>query len=77
MATVQVFQFAAIDLGGGRVVKAGSLSEARCVNISADDVSDQTFSVAPHTAVKLFDAAAALGGFTFLWLECDLDLLLQ
>jgi hypothetical protein len=77
MATVQVYQFAVVDLGDGRVVKAGSLSEPRCLSISDDAVVDETFIVAPETAVQVFDATAALGSFSFLWLESDLDVLVQ
>ena len=77
MATIQVFQYAVVNLDDGRSVKMGSLSEARSVTIDDDVVVDETFSVPPSTAVKVFDAAAAMGSFTFLWLECDLDVFVQ
>lgn len=78
MATVQVYQYCVMNVDD-RVVKAGSLTEARCVTLSSDEVADQTFSVAASTAVKIFDKSEneALGGFSFLWLESDLDVLVQ
>ena len=77
MSTVQVYQYMVLNLDDGRSVKAGSLSEARSITIDNDVVTDETFSVAPETAVKIFDAAGAMGSFSVLWLECDFDLSIQ
>lgn len=78
MATVQIYQFAVVTVDD-RVVKAGSLSEARSVAITDNEVADQTFKVAAETAVKIWDKTEneALGAFSFLWLESDLDVLVQ
>jgi len=78
MASIQITQFAVIDFDG-RQVKMGSLSLARSVTIADDEVADQTFKVAPTTAVKIWDKTEneALGNFDFLWLETDFDVLVQ
>lgn len=78
MATIQVYQFAVMDVDG-RQVKAGSLSEPRCISITNDEVFDQTFKVGPETAIKVFDKTEneAMGAFSFLWMESDMDVLVQ
>lgn len=78
MASIQVYQYFVVDIDG-RQVRAGSLSEARSVAITDDEIVDQTFKVAPETAVKIWDKTEneAMGNFDFLWLESDLDVLVQ
>ncbi len=78
MATIQIYQYAVMDFDG-RSVKAGSLSEPRCLTIANDELVDQTFKIAPETAVKVWDKTEneAMGAFTFLWMESDLDVLVQ
>lgn len=78
MATIQLFQFFVVDVDD-RTVKGGSLSAAKSITLDDDEVYDQTVKVAPSTAVKIFDVAEneALGGADFIWLESDLDVLVQ
>ncbi len=78
MASIQIYQYAVIDIDG-RQVKMGSLSMPRNVTIADDEVVDQTFKVAPGTAVKIWDKTEneAMGNFDFLWLETDFDVLVQ
>lgn len=78
MATIQIYQFAVVDIDG-RGVKLGSLSDPRCVAITNDEVFDQTLKVAPETATKVWDKTEneAMGAFAFLWMESDLDVLVQ
>jgi len=78
MASIQIYQYFIADLGG-HTVQGGSLSEARSIDLSDNEVTDQVFKIGPETAVKIFDAVEneAMGGWDFLWLESDLDLLVQ
>jgi hypothetical protein len=78
MATIQIYQYAVCNIDG-RAVKMGSLSQARTVTIADDEITDQTFKIAAATAVKIFDAAEneSLSNFDFLWIESDLDVLVQ
>lgn len=78
MATIQIYQFAVLTIDD-RQVKAGSLSEAKSVAITNDEVVDQTFKIAPTTAVKVWDKTEneAMGAFSLLWMESDLDVLVQ
>lgn len=78
MASVQLFQFFSLDIDD-RNIKGGSLKQAKTITLGDDEVSDQTFKVAPVTAVKIWDKTEneALGDFDFLWLEADLDVLVQ
>jgi len=78
MASVQIYQYFVVDTDE-RTVSGGSLSRARSITLGDDEVSDQTFKVAAITAVKIWDKTEneALGGFDFLWLETDLDVLVQ
>jgi hypothetical protein len=78
MATIQLYQYFVVDVDE-RSIKGGSLSRAKAITITDNEVYDQTFKVAPETAVKIYDASEndALGGFDFGWLECDLDVLIQ
>ena len=78
MASIQLFQYFVLDLDE-RSVKGGSLSRAKSITIADNEVSDQTFKVAPETAVKIWDKTEneAMGDFDFLWLESDLDVLAQ
>lgn len=78
MGSIQVYQYfvGTID---GRPIQGGSLSEARSITLGDDEVYDQTFKVAATTAVKIWDKTEneAMGDFDFLWLESDLDVLVQ
>jgi hypothetical protein len=78
MAAIQIYQFAVVNIDG-REVKVGSLSESRAVTIADNEIIDQTFKVAAATAVKIWDKTEneAMGNFDFLWLETDLDVLVQ
>ncbi|MBU2249802.1 MAG: hypothetical protein KKD77_23850 [Gammaproteobacteria bacterium] len=78
MPSIQLFQFFVIDLDE-RQVKGGSLSQARSIALGDGEVSDQTYKIAPETAVKLFDAIEneSLGSFDFCWIESDRDVLIQ
>jgi hypothetical protein len=78
MPSLLLYQFfvASVD---GRDVKGGSLTSATSIALSDGELLDQTHKVAPETAVKLFDKTEmeTLGAFAFMWLESDLDVLLQ
>lgn len=78
MPTVHVYQYFSADLDE-RVVSGGSLSQARSITISNGELTDQTFKIAPVTAVKIWDKTEndAMGDFDFLWIESDLDVSVQ
>jgi hypothetical protein len=78
MPVVQIYQYFVMDIGE-RPVQGGSLSKARSIALADGEVSDQTFKVGPATAVKVWDKTEneAMGNFDFLWLETDLDVLVQ
>ena len=78
MGTINVYQYATIMIDG-RPIQLGSLSEARSITLGDDEVTSQTFKIAAETAVKIWDSAEneAMGGFDFLWIESDLDVLIQ
>jgi len=78
MATIYVYQYFTVDIDA-RSVSGGSRTVARSVAITDNELSDQTFKVAPQTIVKIWDKTEneAMGDFDFLYLESDLDLLIQ
>lgn len=78
MPAVHLFQYFSVDIDE-RNIKGGSLSQARSITLGDGEVFDQTFKVAPETAVKVWDKTEneSLGNFDFLWLESDLDVLVQ
>lgn len=78
MASIQLYQYFSIDTGESKI-QGGSLSKARSINLVDDEVTDQTFKVAPATAVKIWDKTEneAMSNWDFLWLESDLDVLVQ
>ncbi len=78
MASIQLYQYFVLDVDE-RQIKGGSLSRAKSISIADNEASDQTFKVAPETAVKIWDKTEndAMGNFDFLWLESDLDVLVQ
>ena len=76
MPSVQIFQYFVCDLDGS-TVQGGSLSQAKTVTLGDGELADETFKIAPETAVKIWDKSESLGDFDFLWLESDLDVLLQ
>ncbi len=78
MAAIQIFQYF-VTVIDGRPVYGGSLSRANSITLDDAEISDQTFKVAPETAVKIWDKVEneAMGDFDFLWLEADLDVLIQ
>ena len=77
-ASVQLYQYFCVTLDGNPI-RGGSLSEARNIALGDGEISDQIFKVAPETAVKVWDKTEneAMGDFDFLWLESDLDVLVQ
>jgi hypothetical protein len=78
MPTIHVYQYFVADIDESPV-QGGSLSKARSITLGDGEISDQTFKVAPTTAVKVWDKTvnAAMGDFDFLWLETDLNVLVQ
>ena len=78
MATINVYQYFAVTIDD-REVKGGSLTSAKSVTLDDDEIYDQTFKVAPTSAMKIWDKTEneAMGNFDFLWLESDLDVLVQ
>jgi len=78
MASIQLYQYFVLDIDE-RHVQGGSLSRAKSIAITDNEVYDQTFKVAASGVVKIFDVAEneALGGADFIWLESDLDVWVQ
>jgi hypothetical protein len=78
MPSVQVYQYFVVDVDE-RTISGGSLSQARSITLGDGEISDQTFKVAAATAVKIWDKTEneGLGNFDFLWLETDLNVLVQ
>jgi len=78
MASIQVFQYFTVNVDE-RSVKGGSLSRARSIAITDNEVYQHTHKVAATTAVKVFDKTEmeTLANFDFLWIESDLDVLVQ
>lgn len=78
MASIQVYQYFVANIDE-RHIQGGSLSRARSVTISTDELTDQTFVVGTESAIKVFDKTEneAMGDFEFLWMETDLDVLVQ
>lgn len=79
MPVAQIYQYVVIDRPGRPAVQIGSLSEARSVTLGDGELIDRDFKIAPTTAVKVFDASEdeALGNADFIWMEADLDLLVE
>lgn len=77
-AVVQIYQYAVIN-ENSQIVQVGSLSKARSITLEDAEHIDRNFKIGPETSVKVWDAAVeeTLGGFSFLWLETDLDVLVQ
>ena len=78
MPSVQVYQYFVVNIDGNPI-RGGSLSEARSISLTDGEIADQTFKVGPETAVKIWDKTEneAMGNFDFLWLETDLNVLVQ
>jgi hypothetical protein len=78
MPSVLIYQYAVVDTPSGPML-IGSLSQARSVTLGDGEIISREFKVAAETAVKVWDSAEdeALGGFDLLWLESDLDVLVQ
>lgn len=78
MPSIQLYQYFVTDIDE-TPVQGGSLSRARSITLGDGEISDQTFKVAPETAVKIWDKTEneAMGNFDFLWLESDLDVQVQ
>ncbi|MHC4121715.1 MAG: hypothetical protein ACYSWO_29945 [Planctomycetota bacterium] len=78
MASIQLYQYfcGTID---GEPIQGGSLSQARSVTLGDDEVNSQTFKIAAEGIVKVWDAVEdeAMGDFDLLWLESDLNVLVQ
>ena len=77
--SVQLYQYFAVNVDDDTVVRGGSLSKARAITLGDGEVTDQTFKVAPTTAVKVWDKTEneAMGNFDFLWMETDFDVSVQ
>ena len=78
MATISVYQYFTVEIDG-RNVSGGSRAVAKQVSLGDNELFDQTFKVAASSAVKVWDKTEneALGNFDFLWMESDLNLLVQ
>ena len=78
MATIQLYQYFTVDIDE-RNIRGGSLSQAKSIALTDDEVIDRTFKVGTESAVKVFDKTEdeALGDFNFLWMASDLDVLVQ
>ena len=78
MPVVHVYQYFVCDIDE-RTITGGSLSRAKSITLGDGEPYDQTFKVAPDTAIKVWDKTEneAMGGFDFLWIESDRDVLVQ
>jgi hypothetical protein len=79
MPAIQLYQYFVVDIDESQV-QGGSLSRAKSIALGDGEVSDQTFKVAANGGiVKIWDKTEneAMGDFDFLWLETDLDVLVQ
>ena len=78
MGAIQLYQYFSGTIDG-RPIQGGSLSEARSITLTDDEITDQTFKIAAEGVVKVFDVAEneAMGGADFIWLESDLDVWVQ
>lgn len=78
MATIQLYQYFTVTIDD-RPIVGGSLSTPKTITVTDNEPFDQTFKIAPETAVKLWDKTEneAMGNFDFLWIESDLGVLLQ
>jgi hypothetical protein len=78
MATIYVYQYFTVTVDD-RPVQGGALNTPKGIAIGDDEVYDQTFKLAAQTAMKIWDKTEneAMGDFDFLWLESDLDVLVQ
>ena len=78
MAVVQIYSHFSVMVNE-TPVKGGSLSRSTGITLTDNEIIDRQFQVAPETSVKVYDATEdeALGGFSFLWMETDLDVLVQ
>ncbi len=78
MASIQLYQYFVLDVDE-RQIKGGSLSRAKSISLGDGEIIDRVFKIGTESAVKIWDktADAALGDFNFLWLESDLDVLVQ
>jgi len=76
MGTLKLISHAIVDIDG-KPYQLGSLTIARTLSLGSDLPYERVFSVAPTTAVKIFDIAEYLPDFDFLWIETDLDVLVQ
>ena len=67
------------DESDGHFLETVEAFQAKSLALSDNELSDQTFKVAPETAVKVWDKSEneAMGDFDFLWLESDLDVQVQ
>lgn len=77
-ASVQVYQYFVVDIDG-QSHKGGSLTQPKSIALGDGEIADQLFKVGPETAVKIWDAVenAEIGSFDFIWVESDLDVLIQ
>jgi len=78
MASIQLYQYFVANLDE-RTIQGGSLSRAKSITLGSDEITDQTFVIGTESAVKVFDKTEneAMGDFDFLWMEADLDVLVQ
>ncbi len=77
-ASIQLYQYFVLTIDGLPIM-GGSLTQPKSIALADGEIADQTFKVAPTTAVKVWDKTEneAMGNFDFLWLESDLDVLVQ
>jgi hypothetical protein len=75
----RLYQYLVVDRADGHPIQAGSLSEARSITLGDGECIDRNFKIGPEASVKIFDAAEdeALGNADLIWLETDLDVLVQ
>ena len=79
MGVARIYQYLVVDVAGRPAITAGSLSEAKSVSLGDGEAIDRTFTIGTESAVKLFDKTEdeALGDADLIWLEADLDVLIQ
>ena len=79
MSTIQLYQYFVGTLSDGRTIQGGSLVQPKSIALGDDEVADQTFKIAAEGVVKVWDSSEdeAMGGFDLLWLEADLNVLVE
>ncbi len=75
-ATLKLIRYAIVDIDG-KPYRLGHLTEEVTITLGDELVHEHVHSVGPGTIVKIFDVDEDLADFDFLWIESDLDVMLE